>query len=104
MKKLMFVAVVILGVLACGGGSDDSSSKELGKTIFKANCVACHLANGQGGVNGAKNLGESVLTVKERINIVTNGSEVNRTMVAYKTLLSPKEIKAVAEYTMTFGK
>lgn len=100
----MFAATIMLGILACGGGSDDASSKELGKTLFKTNCVACHLANGEGGVNGAKNLGASILTVKERVNIISNGSEVNRTMVAYKTILSPKEIQAVAEYTMTFGK
>ena len=104
MKKIIFAAVIMLSVLACGGGSDDDAPKELGKTLFKTNCVACHLANGQGGVNGAKNLGESALTVKERVNIITNGSQVNRTMVSYKTLLSPKEIQAVAEYTMTFRK
>ncbi|MGB0862923.1 MAG: c-type cytochrome [Saprospiraceae bacterium] len=103
MKKLIFITVIACGILACGNNSE-SSSTELGKSVFQTNCVACHLANGQGGVNGAKNLRESALTVKQRVNIITNGSEVNRTMVAYKTILSPKEIQAVAEYTTTFKK
>lgn len=102
MKKLILGVALALFVWACGGNSEETSTAGVdGAAIYKQNCVACHLANGMGGVNGAKDLRESALTVAERVNIITNGSEVNKTMVAYKAILSPKEIQAVAEYTMT---
>lgn len=48
-------------------------------------------------MNGAKDLTASELNKEERIHVITNG---RNTMAAYKSLLSEKEIAAVAVYTL----
>ena len=72
-----------------------------GMAVFRQNCVTCHGADGMLGLNGAKDLGMSTLTLEERINIITNGKKL---MTPFKALLSPEEILAVAEYTQSFKK
>lgn len=69
-----------------------------GQAIFRQYCVVCHGADGKLGLNGAKDLTVSVLTLEERINIVANGKKL---MTPFNEILSPEEIKAVAEYTQT---
>lgn len=105
--------VMILFFTACGQSNDDSTKgaaagKNMdskfspdGMAVFRQKCVTCHGADGALGLNGAKNLGESILPLEERINIITNGKKL---MTPFGTLLSPEEIKAVAEYTQTFKK
>lgn len=72
-----------------------------GKSVFKQYCVTCHGADGTLGLNGAKDLSVSVLPLAERVNIITNGKNL---MTPFNTLLSAKEIQAVAEYTQTLKK
>ena len=48
------------------------------------------------GLNGAKPIPESKMTLEERITHITNGKGA---MQPYKGILKPEEIKAVAEYT-----
>lgn len=69
--------------------------------VFRQKCVLCHGADGALGLNGAKNLGESTLSLEDRINIITNGKKL---MAPFNTVLSPEEIKAAAEYTQTLKK
>lgn len=69
-----------------------------GQAIFRQYCVVCHGADGKLGLNGAKDLTVSALTLEERINIVANGKKL---MTPFNEILSPEEIKAVAEYTQT---
>jgi len=120
MKKFTILAVLALFVWACGGdanNSDNSSSSgdEVnyakvssgdinGAVLYKNNCIACHMATGEGGVAGAKDLRESKLSVDERAKMIHYGSETNATMVAFgkNGTLEPEEIKAIAEYTMKF--
>ena len=88
-------------VLACGGGDGGSevSAEALanGKETFGKFCVACHGATGNMALNGAKKFGESVLTLEERIAVITNGRNM---MTPYKGILSEEEIKNVAAYTI----
>ncbi len=106
--------IMLLFFTACGASNDDSTrgaaaaskNKDAnlvpdGMAVFRQKCVTCHGADGALGLNGAKNLGESILPLEERINIITNGKKL---MTPFGTLLSPEEIKAVAEYTQTFKK
>lgn len=105
--------LILLFAAACGSSNDDSPTgaavgKNMdtklspdGMAVFRQKCVTCHGADGALGLNGAKNLGESMLTLDDRINIITNGKKL---MTPFGTLLSPEEIKAVAEYTQTFKK
>jgi len=104
-NPFFFTCVALLLALACGTPeapkkrSTDTSLVPDGMAVFRQNCVTCHGADGALGLNGAKNLSESILTLEERINIITNGKKL---MTPFGTLLSPQEIKAVAEYTQTF--
>ena len=66
--------------------------------VFRKNCITCHGADGKLGLNGAKDLSASAISVEERMEIITNGKKL---MTPFKALLSAEEIKAVATYTMT---
>lgn len=72
-----------------------------GMAVFRKYCVTCHGADGKLGLSGAKDLTLSSLSLDERIQIITNGKKL---MTPFGELLSPAEIKAVAEYTFTLKK
>ena len=69
-----------------------------GMAVFRKNCITCHGADGKLGLNGAKDLSASSISVEERMEIITNGKKL---MTPFKAVLSVEEIKAVATYTMT---
>ncbi|MBX2893209.1 MAG: cytochrome c [Saprospiraceae bacterium] len=69
-----------------------------GMAIFRQYCVLCHGADGKLGLNGAKDLTATTLTLEERINIIAYGKKL---MTPFNEILTPEEIKAVAEYTQT---
>lgn len=112
MKKytILFVFAVSTLLYACGGeGNETTTQKESaqqeiatvdGSKVWKKNCIACHGAFGDMGVNGAKDLGASELTLEERIQVITKG---RNTMMSYEAILSPEEIEAAAKHTLTFG-
>jgi mono/diheme cytochrome c family protein len=111
LKLIMAFTFSFILISSCGGNKDKkeivSSTSENdvpavdGKRVFKINCVLCHGEDGKLGANGSKDLTACVLTLDERIAQITNGKG---TMAAYGPLLTKEEIKAVAEYTMTFKK
>jgi cytochrome c6 len=109
MKSFLPVLVLFATIWACGNAEKPTADatpvaqKEAidGKAIFKVYCVQCHGLYGDMQLNGAKDLGLSILTVEERVAIITNGKNV---MTPFKDLLSPEKIQAVAEYTMQFKK
>jgi len=112
MLRYLWIPCLFCGLLlACGGGENPNFAKKgaaadalaagpNGKKIFKTHCVACHGIKGDMGVNGAANLNVSELPLAERIQTVTHG-RMEKGMTPYKGILSPEEIKAVAEYTLT---
>ena len=55
------------------------------------------------GANGAANLQQSQISLDERIATVTHG-RLDKGMTAFKGILSPEEIEAVAKYTLTLKK
>lgn len=115
-KLLSLVWAVLLGAFLLEGCLPEPSSQQNqntassstsgstaaadGKTVFKQHCITCHGANGQMGLNGAKNLKESILPMADRINLIKQGKGV---MPAFAAQLSEKKIKAVAEYSMKFN-
>ena len=105
---------MMLFAVACGSASEknahnsaaEAQSKESklrpdGMAVFRQKCVTCHGADGTLGLNGAKDLTQSTLTLEERINLVTNGKKL---MTPFVSILSPEEIQAVAEYTQSLKK
>lgn len=114
MKKLALI-IFAFGFIfyACGGGEETSSTTDGQEIVEKsapdgeklyqqANCVSCHGAFGEPVLAGAGDLRNPELTLEQRIETITNGSEANKTMIAFKDTYSPEEIKAIAEYTMGF--
>lgn len=108
MKKLLVFAIFATLAFACSQSESDKGGNETaaapsvdGEKIFKQYCVACHGLDGTMGAAGAFNLQTSVLSVEERINVITNG---RKAMTPFKGLLSDEKIKAVAEYTLTLKK
>lgn len=100
MKKIFAFASIAVFILACGGnGGGQLSAEELakGKATFQKLCIACHGGDGEMSLNGAKKFSESVLSLEERVLVITNGKNM---MTPYKGILSEEEIKAVAGYTI----
>lgn len=97
--KLLFSACVIGVIMACGGSGGGSS--ELGASVFKTHCMLCHGADGKLGLNGAKDLTASVLSLDEKVQVITKG---RNTMLAYENTLSPEEIQAVAKHVHSLKK
>ena len=71
------------------------------KDTFKQYCALCHGMDGSLQLNGAKDFSESILTLEERVDIITNGKN---TMTPFKGILSPEQIQELAEYTLNFSK
>lgn len=72
-----------------------------GKTIYQRECVLCHGEAGDKGVAGSANLTQSILSLDERVYVITNGRGI---MQPFKSKLTPGEIEAVARYTQELKK
>ncbi|MCB0558727.1 MAG: cytochrome c [Lewinellaceae bacterium] len=107
MKKWFLFLVLAGWVLACGNTDNQGqlaanafeAEKPNGEKIYKQYCVTCHGLYGDMGASGAFNLQESQLGLEERTAVITKGRNA---MTPFESLLSKKEIKAVAEYTFSF--
>lgn len=101
-STIIIFSIVVLFAWACGGSSEDAQSgenrEEMGKRLFKTNCSICHGDDGRKGLSGAKMIPDSELSVKQRIQLITQGKG---NMMPYKGLLSEEEVEAVAIYTTT---
>lgn len=74
-----------------------------GKSVFLANCIACHKADGGGGIG--PNLTDSYWIlgggIKNVFNTVTEGGRPGKGMIAWKADLNPEEIAQVASYVLS---
>jgi mono/diheme cytochrome c family protein len=105
-RALIFTLTATLALTSCSeekpagatvSGSKGPSAPD-GMAVFRKYCVACHGADGKLGLNGAKDLSKSQLTLEERIQIITKGKNL---MTPFGEILSEAEIKAVADYSVT---
>ncbi len=103
--KLLVVFLFLFLITACGNSASQHSAAALGAAepdgmaIFRKYCIACHGADGKLGLNGAKDLTQTTLTLEERISLVTKGKNM---MTPFGEILTQEEIRAVAAYTQTF--
>ncbi len=84
-------------VIACGGKQPVSSAID-GATIYKTRCILCHGSDGKLGLNGAKDISASILSVEQRVELIKTGKN---TMTPFEGILTPEEMQAVANYSMT---
>ena len=116
LRYLWLPCVIAAGLLACGGGEEPENPNFAtnphtaakadgpdGARIYKTRCVACHGSKGDMGANGAANLQASRISLDDRIATVTHG-RVDKGMNAFKGILTPEEIRAVSEFTLTLKK
>ncbi|KJD33211.1 cytochrome C oxidase subunit III [Tamlana sedimentorum] len=75
-----------------------------GKKIFDTNCVACHKADGGGGIG--PNLTDEYWIlgggIKNVFKTISEGGRDGKGMIAWKQSLKPAEIAQVASYVLSF--
>lgn len=82
----------------------ESSDLEAGKAIFAANCVACHMADGGGGIGPNLTDPNWILGggIKNVFNTISEGGRDGKGMVSWKQQLKPSQMAQVASYVLTF--
>ena len=103
MKKILISCCFAALIIACAGKEKTTAPATgnvvEGEAIFKKYCIICHGIDGKLGVNGAKDLSLSKLTLEEREVQVKKGKNV---MTPFEGILNDEQIKAVATYTLKF--
>ncbi|MBL0012249.1 MAG: c-type cytochrome [Flavobacterium sp.] len=81
----------------------DAASLAEGKTIFVANCVACHRADGGGQIGPNLTDDNWILGggIKNIFHTLENGGRDGKGMISWKGTLKPKDMQKVASYVMS---
>ncbi|KQC30089.1 cbb3-type cytochrome c oxidase N-terminal domain-containing protein [Flagellimonas eckloniae] len=83
----------------------EAADLSAGEKIFTTNCVACHMADGGGGIG--PNLTDEYWIlgggIKNVFNTISEGGRDGKGMIAWKQSLKPVEMAQVASYILTLG-
>eukprot|EP00919_Chromeraceae_sp_WS-2016_P009859 GHVR01023189.1.p1 GENE.GHVR01023189.1~~GHVR01023189.1.p1 ORF type:complete len:330 (+),score=35.55 GHVR01023189.1:204-1193(+) len=95
-KNLVDVNTVIL--------LTDAADLGAGKALFESNCVACHKADGGGGIGPNLTDQHWILGggIKNVFNTISEGGRSGKGMVPWKQDLKPVEMAQVASYVLGF--
>lgn len=81
----------------------DAGDIKAGEKIFTTNCVACHMADGGGGIG--PNLTDEYWIlgggIKNVFKTISEGGRDGKGMVAWKQILKPAEMAQVSSYILT---
>ncbi|WP_223034948.1 cbb3-type cytochrome c oxidase N-terminal domain-containing protein [Hanstruepera marina] len=82
----------------------DAADLKAGQAIFEENCVACHMADGGGGIGPNLTDEHWILGggIKNVFQTVSEGGRNGKGMIAWKQSLKPSEIAQVASYVLQF--
>jgi len=82
----------------------DASDLKAGQKIFEVNCVACHKADGGGGIGPNLTDAHWILGggIKNVFKTVSEGGRDGKGMIAWKQSLKPLEIAQVSSYLLQF--
>ena len=82
----------------------EAADLSAGKTIFESNCVACHMADGGGGIGPNLTDPNWILggDIKSIFKTVSEGGRSGKGMIAWKQQLKPLETAQVSSYVLTF--
>lgn len=82
----------------------EATDLSAGKTTFETNCIACHMADGGGGIGPNLTDKHWILggDIKSIFKTVSEGGRSGKGMIAWKQQLKPLEIAQVASYVLTF--
>ncbi len=75
-----------------------------GQALYEVNCVACHMADGGGGIGPNLTDEHWILGggIKNVFKTVAEGGRAGKGMIAWKQSLSPLEMAQVSSYVLTF--
>lgn len=83
----------------------EASDINAGKAVYTTNCVACHKADGGGGIG--PNLTDEYWIlgggIKNIFQTISEGGRDGKGMIAWKQTLKPAEMAQVASYIITLG-
>lgn len=81
----------------------DASDLSAGKTVFETNCIACHMADGGGGIGPNLTDNHWILGggIKNVFHTVSEGGRSGKGMIAWKAQLKPAQIAQVSSYVLT---
>ena len=81
----------------------EASDIKAGETVFKSNCIPCHMVDGGGGIG--PNLTDQYWIlgggIKNVFHTISEGGRDGKGMIAWKQTLKPVEIAQVASYVLT---
>lgn len=82
----------------------DASDLKSGQKIFESNCVACHKADGGGGIGPNLTDPNWILGggIKNVFRTISEGGRDGKGMVSWKAELKPLEMAQVASYVLQF--
>jgi len=82
----------------------EAADLEAGKKIYGANCVACHMADGGGGIGPNLTDPNWILGggIKNIFKTLVEGGRDGKGMISWKSTLKPSEMQQVASYVLTF--
>jgi cytochrome c oxidase cbb3-type subunit 3 len=83
----------------------DAASLEAGKTVFQTYCVACHMADGGGGIGPNLTDDKWILGggMDNILNTLNNGGRPGKGMISWKTTLNNTEMQQVASYVISLN-
>lgn len=81
----------------------DTGALEEGAAIYQANCMACHAADGGGGIGPNLTDEHWILGggIKNVFHTVSEGGRAGKGMIAWKSTLKPAEIQKVSSYILS---
>ena len=81
----------------------ESGDLQSGHEIFQSNCIACHAADGGGGIGPNLTDEHWILGggIKNVFHTVSEGGRAGKGMIAWKSTLKPTEIQQVASYVLS---
>lgn len=104
MRIFLVSWAILIGVLLFGCQESASKSEHRtapdGPSLFRRYCVNCHGLDGSLKTNGAKDLRYSILSLEERILVISEGRNV---MTGFKSILDEAEIRALAQFTQSLN-
>jgi polyvinyl alcohol dehydrogenase (cytochrome) len=86
------------GAGAAGDDDGDGGGEDLGRTVYRRSCAACHGGSGEGGSGPALAGVAQRLTVEQHTAVVRDG---RGSMPGWEGTLTEEEIQAVVEYERT---